>query len=110
MRIALVFIITCLLAGCVQLSQAQTTNSTRKEKPQIGRMPSFQGGDINTFARWISDRLEYPPEMNAKGVHGRVVVKFIIEKDGRLTFHEIVESPDTVLSRAVVLLALQAPR
>lgn len=73
-------------------------------------MPSFQGGDINTFAHWISERIKYPEFMVSKGVRGRVVVKFIIETDDSLTFHKIMESPDTVLSRALVLLALQAPR
>lgn len=99
-----------LASACCTLVHAGEADTTQQPKPKIVRMPSFQGGDINAFAHWISERLEYPPEMNAKGVRGRVVVKFIIEKDGTLTFQEILESPDTVLSRAVVLLALQAPR
>lgn len=98
-----------LTAVCA-VSHAQTSDSTSREKPKVVRMPSFQGGDINTFARWISERLQYPESMANKGARGRVIVKFIIEKDGSLTFHEIMESPDTVLSRAVVLLALQAPK
>lgn len=73
-------------------------------------MPSFQGGDINSFARWISERVTYPAALLNKGVTGRVVVKFIIEKNGTLTFHQIMESPDTLMSREVVLLALRAPR
>lgn len=102
-------IAAALLASCT-FACAQTADSTSREKPKIGRMPSFKGGDINTFAHWISERLQYPESMANKGTRGRVIIKFIIEKDGSLTFHEIMESPDTVLSRAVVLLALQAPR
>ena len=98
------------LSAVCAVSHAQTSDSTSREKPKVVRMPSFQGGDINTFARWISDRIKYPQNLISKGVNGRVVIKFIIEKDGTLTFSEIMESPDTVFSREVVLLALQAPR
>lgn len=98
------------LSAVCAVSHAQTSDSTSREKPKVVRMPSFQGGDINAFARWMSERIKYPESMVNKDIGGRVVVKFIIEKDGSLTFWEIMESPDTVFSREVVLLALQAPR
>ena len=36
-------------------------------------MPSFQGGDINTFRRWIAENVKYPQEALENGVSGRVV-------------------------------------
>lgn len=84
-------IAAALLASCT-LACAQTTDSTSREKPRIGRMPSFQGGDINAFARWISQRIQYPKALLNSNIEGRLVMKFVLERDGSMTYWETVET------------------
>ncbi len=45
--------------------------------------------DTEEMLEFVFQNIEYPKEAIRKGVEGMVVVKFIIEKDGRLTNHEI---------------------
>ena len=44
----------------------------------------FPGGDMALF-QWIDANIRYPEEAVKYGVAGRVVVKFIVEKDGSVT-------------------------
>lgn len=47
-------------------------------------MPSFPGG-LNKFALYLSENLIYPKNERRKNIGGKVVVQFIVEKDGRIT-------------------------
>lgn len=47
-------------------------------------MPQFPGGDVEMMS-FIAKNIKYPKEASDKGVQGKVLVQFIVEKDGRLT-------------------------
>ena len=47
-------------------------------------MPSFQGGDLNTFRNWVQQNVKFAQIALENGIQGRVVLSFVIEKDGRL--------------------------
>ena len=47
-------------------------------------MPQFPGGEVEMM-KFIAMNIKYPKEASEKGVQGRVLVQFIVEKDGRLT-------------------------
>ena len=49
---------------------------------QIELKPTFQGGDANTFSKWVSQHLQYPKEAKDDGIQGRVMVQFTICDDG----------------------------
>lgn len=70
------FAATVLMSVSCTFSYAQEPDSIRKEKPKIVRKPSFQGGDINAFARWISQRIQYPKALLNSNIEGRLVMKF----------------------------------
>ena len=55
-------------------------------------MPSFQGGDLNTFRKWVQDNVRFPQIALENGISGRVVLSFVIEKDGRLTNIQVLMS------------------
>lgn len=61
-------------------------------------MPSFEGGDLNTFRTWVNKEVKYPADMLAKGVGGRVVLVFVINTDGSVSDVQILQSPDKVFS------------
>ncbi len=48
-------------------------------------MPSFQGGSLNDFRNWVQSKVRYPAIAQENGISGKVVLTFVIEKDGRLT-------------------------
>ena len=56
-------------------------------------MPSFQGGDLNTFRNWVQQNVKFPQIALENGIQGRVVLSFVIEKDGRLTNIQVLQTP-----------------
>lgn len=73
-------------------------------------MPSFNGGDVGDFCRWVQERVVYPDEAIAYGIEGRVTLAFVVERDGTLSGIEPLTSPDPVLSDAVIRVVRQSPR
>lgn len=47
-------------------------------------MPDYPGG-IQKFLQWVADNYRYPPAAQEAGVSGRMIVQFVVEKDGSLT-------------------------
>ena len=47
-------------------------------------MPVFPGG-IQALVTYLKDNVKYPQEMAEKKIQGRVVVSFIIDKEGNVT-------------------------
>ncbi len=50
----------------------------------VERMPEFPGG-IDGFAKFLGYYIRYPADARQNGTHGRVVLNFVVERDGRLT-------------------------
>lgn len=46
--------------------------------------PSFPGG-INAFIKYLARNTHYPADSWKKGIQGRVIVSFVVEKDGSLS-------------------------
>lgn len=72
--------------------------------------PSFQGGDLNVFRNWVQARLSYPPLAQENNIQGTVTVKFVVEKDGRLTNIQVLKSPDKTLSDEAVSVLSKSPK
>ncbi|WP_418982661.1 TonB family protein [Alistipes sp.] len=72
-------------------------------------MPRFRGGDLMTFRSWIQSEVQYPAEAMKQKLQGRVVVAFIIERDGSLTILDILQSPDKLLTDEVRRVMARIP-
>ena len=73
-------------------------------------MPSFQGGDLNTFRNWVQQNVRFPQIALENGIQGRVVLTFVIEKDGRLTNIEVLQTPDRSLSEEAIRVLSKSPK
>lgn len=74
------------------------------------RMPTFMGGDLMTFRNWVFERLRYPQTALETEIQGRVIMQFVIEKDGTLSNITILQSPDKLLSEEAVRVVSQSPQ
>ena len=72
-------------------------------------MPTFQGGDLGKFRAWVMQHVKYPAIALENGIQGNVVVKFVVEKDGKLSNIQVLQSPDKTLSDAVVEVLQKSP-
>ena len=70
------------------------------------QMPSFKG-NVN---QWLASNLSYPAVAAENGVQGRVIVNFIVEKDGSISNVQVVRSVDPALDREAVNTVKRMPK
>ncbi len=58
--------------------------------------PSFPGGDVACM-KWLTNNINYPKEAMEKGIEGRVIVRFVVTKNGKITNAEVVRPVDPLL-------------
>lgn len=73
-------------------------------------MPSFMGGDLNTFRNWVQGRVKYPSIAQENGIAGRVILEFVVEKDGTLTNIAVLKTPDRSLSDEAIRVLKTSPK
>ncbi|NLX65916.1 MAG: TonB family protein [Bacteroidales bacterium] len=62
----------------------------------VEEQPTFPGGNA-AMMRFLSDNIKYPVVAQDNGIQGRVIVNFVVEKDGRLSDFNVVRSIDPLL-------------
>lgn len=75
----------------------------------LDQMPEFPGGmeALNTYLR---NNIRYPQEAQKAGIQGRVIIQFIVSKDGSITDAEVVKSVDPQLDAEGLRLIKNMPR
>lgn len=75
----------------------------------VDQQPSFPGGTnaLNTF---IASNLKYSVVAQEEGIQGRVVVKFIVEKDGSISNVEVDRSVDPGLDNEAMRVVKAMPK
>ena len=73
-------------------------------------MPTFQGGDLSKFRNWVQNNVKYPQIALESGIQGNVVIKFVVEKDGKLSNIQVLQSPDKTLADAAVQVLQKSPK
>ena len=77
---------------------------------KVDKMPSFQDGDLFTFRNWVMMRLRYPKAAYENGVQGRVLLSFVIERDGSLSNIKVLQTPHPSLSDEAVRVVKSSPK
>ena len=75
----------------------------------VEQMPMFPGGDAALMA-YLRDNIHYPTVAAENGVQGRVVVGFVVERDGSITDVNVLRSVDPSLDREAMRVVKGMPR
>lgn len=75
----------------------------------VEQLPEFPGGIVE-FMKWLTRNLHYPPQAQQQKIQGKVVVSFIINKDGSISSPRIVRSLDPLLDREAMRVVKMMPR
>lgn len=75
----------------------------------VEQLPEFPGGIVE-FMKWLTRNLRYPPIAQQQKIRGKVVVSFIINKDGSIASPRIVTSADPILDREAMRVVKMMPR
>ena len=74
----------------------------------VEEMPQFPGGPSALF-EYLSKNIKYPVVAEENGVQGRVIVTFVVERDGSFTDVRVVKSVDPSLDKEAVRVVRSMP-
>lgn len=87
--------------------------SSTSDKDQIfmvvETMPIFPGGDKELF-KFLGQNIRYPVEAQKKGIQGRVLCQFVIDKDGSIDDIKVVKSVDINLDAEAMRVISVMPK
>lgn len=75
----------------------------------VENAPSFPGGQ-GALMSWLRDNMKYPAAAAKNGVEGRVIVQFVVGKDGSVSNVRVVKGVDPVLDKEAVRVMSAMPR
>lgn len=96
-----------VVRGAIEHVLGIPEDTTIYDTPEV--MPSYPG-DMTECYMFVARQMHYPKEAEEKGIEGRVLIRFVVEKDGRLTNFEVVETPDPLLSDEALRVLKQMPK
>lgn len=73
------------------------------------QMPEFPGG-MKELLKFLQDNLKYPENAMKNNVQGRVIVQFVVEKDGTLTEFKVARSVDPDLDAEALRVLQTMPK
>ena len=77
---------------------------------KVEQMPSFMGGDLMTFRNWVQSKVRFPQIAQENNISGRVLLMFVIERDGSLTNIQVLQTPDSSLSDEAIRVLKTSPK
>lgn len=90
-------------------TEEETTEEPEQEQPPINlngddeealqiveQLPEYPGGMVE-FMKWLTKTLKYPAEALQRHTEGKVMVSFIVDKDGSLSDIKVVKSAGKLL-------------
>lgn len=75
----------------------------------VEQLPEFPGGMVE-FMKWLTRNLKYPPYAYAQKIQGKVVVSFIVNKDGSIASPKIEKSCDPNLDCEALRVICMMPK
>lgn len=74
-----------------------------------GQMPSFPGGQKALFD-YLTENIRYPDDCEDTCVQGRVIISFVVERDGRITEPKVVKSVYQSLDEEALRVVSSMPK
>ncbi len=91
------------------VAQPEPKPEVEKVFDVVEQMPSFPGGP-SALMEWLSNNVKYPVVAQENGVQGRVVVSFVVERDGSITDVKVVRGVDPSLDKEASRVVKAMPR
>ena len=75
----------------------------------VEEMPSFPGGNA-ALMNFLNNNIKYPVVAQENGVQGRVIIGFVVERDGSITDVKVMRSVDPSLDREAQRVVKAMPK
>ncbi len=92
-----------------QATEAKQPEATDDKIFQVVEdQPEFPGG-MEALMKHLSKEIKYPKEAQDKGTQGRVIVQFVVRKDGSITDAKIMKPVDPLLDAEALRVVSEMP-
>ena len=75
----------------------------------VEAMPEFPGGTA-ALMKWLKDNMKYPSICQDNGIQGRVIVQFVVNKDGSIVDPVVARSVDPYLDKEALRVVKAMPK
>ncbi|MDR1022221.1 MAG: TonB family protein [Prevotellaceae bacterium] len=75
----------------------------------VEQMPQFPGGD-NALRKYLAEQVRYPPLAAENNIQGRVVIRFVITKNGSVDRVEVLQGIDRVCDEEAMRVVRTMPK
>ena len=100
------------LGGDADKKEASTQTEAKVDENGIHQvceeMPEFPGG-MRECMNWLSKNVNYPATAQEKGIQGRVIIQFVVERDGSITEPKVVRGVDPDLDKEALRVVSAMP-
>lgn len=108
------FVLALLLSAHTAMHAQSNQNTERNASDEkifdvVEQPPSFPGGQAALMS-YLSKSVKYPQEAMEDNVQGRVIVGFIVEKDGSVSNAKIIRGVDSALDKEAIRIVMSMPK
>ncbi len=75
----------------------------------VEQQPQYPGG-MGALNQWLSSNIKYPAMAAENGIEGRVIVQFVVERDGSVSGAHVVRGVDPSLDKEATRVVAQMPK
>lgn len=75
----------------------------------VEQQPQFPGG-MGALNQWLGSNIKYPAMAAENGIEGRVIVQFVVERDGSVSGVHVVRGVDSSLDKEATRVVAQMPK
>jgi protein TonB len=101
--------LTLFIAFVAFTVNAQSDTSANKIYLATDKAPEFPGG-TGAFVSFLEKTIRYPIKSRTRGKDGKVVVTFVIEKDGSITNGKILRAVEDDIDAEVLRVVNLSPK
>ena len=92
-----------------QAAPSRTADIPEELFQVVEEMPEFPGG-MQECMKFLGKNIKYPPQAIKNEIQGRVIVTFVIMKDGSITNAEVVRGVDPLLDKEALRVVNLMPK
>ena len=83
------------------------TNDDVIDKPDV--LPEFPGG-MDALFEFIRTNVKYPAEALSKKIEGKVIVRFVVNKDGSIGRFKVISKTPEILNKEALRVVRSMPK
>ena len=109
MRKTIYLLLLVIISAGAYPQNQKTKKDTEKVYTVVETMPMYPGGEDSLFA-FLGRNMKYPVVAQELGIQGRVVARFVVQKNGKVGNVEIIRSVDPGCDKEVIRLVNSMPK